>query len=108
MMCYNIRPLLCKKYKKGLIAGRVQSVAVKMIIDRENEIKKFKPEEYWSINGHFKSEGEAFEGYFHRLKGKKHDLPNQDSVDKVLALIPDRTFSGKKVKQRERKRKKNL
>src|SRR5690625_1088100 len=75
-----------------------------MIIDRENEIKKFKPEEYWSINGHFKSEGEAFEGYFHRLKGKKHDLPNQDSVDNVLELIPDKTFSVKKVTKRERKR----
>ncbi len=50
---YNISPLLWKKVKKGLSAGRVQSVAVRIIIDRENEIKQFTPEEYWSINGDF-------------------------------------------------------
>ena len=50
---YNISPLLWKKVKKGLSAGRVQSVAVRLIIDREKEIKAFIPEEYWTIKGEF-------------------------------------------------------
>lgn len=50
---YSISPILWRKVKKGLSAGRVQSVALKMIIDRENEIREFKPEEYWSIDGNF-------------------------------------------------------
>src|SRR5699024_7794178 len=61
---YNITPVLWKKVKKGLSAGRVQSVAMKLIIDRENEIRNFVPEEYWSIEGTFKTGRSKFTGKF--------------------------------------------
>src|SRR3954454_13708440 len=68
---YNISPLLWKKVKKGLSAGRVQSVAVRLIIDREKEIKDFNPEEYWTIEGEFLKGKDQFGGAFHSLVG--HD-----------------------------------
>ncbi|WP_112180833.1 MULTISPECIES: type I DNA topoisomerase [Paraliobacillus] len=101
---YNISPLLWKKVKKGLSAGRVQSVAVKMIIDREREIEKFEPEEYWSIDGLFDKDSEIFDGAFYGINGKKTALPNKDEVDKILAELKDKSFLVDKVKKRERKR----
>ena len=63
-----------KKLKKGLSAGRVQSVALKLIIDRENEIKAFKPEEYWTIDGFFKKGTKKFQASFYGIDGKKLKL----------------------------------
>src|SRR5690625_3328201 len=71
---YNISPLLWKKVRRGLSAGRVQSVAVKMIIDRDNEIKYFKPEEYCSIETKFQKEKDIFEGFFYGIEGKRQSL----------------------------------
>lgn len=101
---YNISPLLWKKIKKGLSAGRVQSVALKMIIDRENEIKKFKPEEYWSIDAEFEKDTDSFEGAFYGIDGKKKKLNNQEDVDKVLKALHEKKFTIDKVNKRERKR----
>ena len=77
---YNISPLLWKKVKKGLSAGRVQSVAVRLIIDREKEIKAFIPEEYWTINGEFLKGKESFEGSFFQLDGEKSGVNNQSKM----------------------------
>ncbi|MDX8046926.1 type I DNA topoisomerase [Gracilibacillus sp. S3-1-1] len=101
---YNISPLLWKKVKKGLSAGRVQSVAVKMIIDREKEIKNFKPEEYWSIESIFKKGRQSFEGSFYGVDGKKKALQSKEDVEKILATIKGNEFNVDKVNKRERKR----
>lgn len=101
---YNISPLLWKKVKKGLSAGRVQSVALKMIIDRENEIKNFKPEEYWSIDAEFEKDKTPFEGSFYGLDGKKKKLANKEDVQAILDKMVDKKFSIEKVNKRERRR----
>ncbi|WLV25750.1 type I DNA topoisomerase [Aciduricibacillus chroicocephali] len=105
---YNISPLLWKKVKKGLSAGRVQSVAVKMIIDREREIENFEPEEYWSIEALFEKDGENFEGSFYGINGKKHDLKTEDDVKEIMNAMSGSKFDISKVNKRERKRNPSL
>lgn len=101
---YNISPLLWKKVKKGLSAGRVQSVAVKLIIDRENEIKNFVPEEYWTIEASFLKDKDSFIGKFYGINGEKHELKNKEEVDSILKKLTDEKFKVVKVNKRERKR----
>lgn len=101
---YSISPLLWKKVKKGLSAGRVQSVALKLIIDRENEIKAFKPEEYWTIDGFFQKGNKKFQASFYGVDGKKLKLETNEDVQKVLALITSDTFEVAKVEKKECRR----
>ncbi|MFA7744855.1 type I DNA topoisomerase [Salinicoccus roseus] len=101
---YNISPVLWKKVKKGLSAGRVQSVALKMIIDRENEIREFKPEEYWTITGLFKYGKSSFEGKFNRLAKEKIKLKTKEDVDHVLSQLEGDQFNVDSVEKKEKKR----
>lgn len=102
---YSISPLLWKKVKKGLSAGRVQSIALALIIQRENEIKAFNPEEYWTIDGDFKKGRSQFGANFYGLKGKKHALKDSDAVQAILSqLDPSQPFNVTNVVRKERKR----
>jgi DNA topoisomerase-1 len=101
---YKISPLLWKKVKKGLSAGRVQSVAVKLIIDRENEIKAFVPEEYWTITVKLAVQSNEFEAKFYGLDGQKRELHNEEEVLRILQAVDKAAYTVEDVKERERQR----
>ena len=101
---YSISPILWRKVKKGLSAGRVQSIALKMVIDREKEIRQFIPEEYWSIDGNFQKERKKFKANFWGVDGKKKKLPNAESIKEVTSRLDGKDYAVTKVEKKERKR----
>ncbi|QEQ18588.1 type I DNA topoisomerase [Bacillus sp. BS98] len=101
---YNISPLLWKKVKKGLSAGRVQSVAVRLIIEREREIQNFEPEEFWTIKTEFVKGKDTFEASFYGVDGEKVQLTNETQVNEIIEQMKDNAFSVENVTRKERKR----
>lgn len=103
---YKISPVLWKKVKPGLSAGRVQSVAVKLIVDRENEIENFIPEEYWNIYATLLDEKskKTFEAKYYGKNGKKIELHKKEEVDEILKEIENGKYIVTDVKNGEKKR----
>lgn len=104
---YKLSPLLWHKLKKPkLSAGRVQSVATRMVVDRENEIRQFKPEEYWLLDAHLKhaGSGAGFTARYHGSGGKKRELRSRGEVDAVLADVEGKSFTVSSVKRSDKQR----
>ena len=102
---YKLSPLLWKKIKRGLSAGRVQSVATRMVVDREKEINDFVREEYWLLDAVLGCEtGASFTARFFGKDDKKLELHSEDEVKKVIAETQDHNFSIKSVKRGEKHR----
>ena len=103
---YKLSPLLWKKIRRGLSAGRVQSVATRMVVDRENEIRSFIPEEYWHLSVDLSMIDKAgkFTAMFHGDEKKKIELKSEAEVKTVVDAVSDSPFSVHSVKRAERKR----
>ena len=102
---YQLSPLLWKKVRRGLSAGRVQSVATRMVVDRENEIRAFEPREYWSLDVHLNRMGKpgSFVAHYYGSP-KKQELENEAQVRGILEDITGKPFAVTNVKKAEKKR----
>lgn len=101
---YKLSPLLWAKVKPGLSAGRVQSVAVKLIVDREREIEAFVEEEYWSVLADLQANEELFEAKLFHKNGKKLELPNEEAAKEVESDVQGKAWKVADVQKRERRR----
>ena len=107
MVGYRISPLLWAKVKRGLSAGRVQSVALRLIADREEEINAFVPEEYWSLDAEFAVKGEkkSLTAKFYGTPSEKLEIHSREEMDQVLSAVKDASFAVTEVKKGERTKK---
>lgn len=101
---YRLSPLLWKKVKKGLSAGRVQSVAVRLIVDREREIRAFIPEEYWTVDALFALGKGKLSARFYGYNDKKESLKNREQVDELLKHVGGHEFKVVRTKTAERRK----
>ena len=106
MIGYRISPLLWDKVKRGLSAGRVQSVVIRIICDREEEINAFVPQEYWSLDADFSVKGmkKPFRAKFYGTSEGKAAISSEEEVNKILAAIKKAKFKVSEIKMGERKR----
>ena len=107
IMGYKLSPILCKKIKPKLSAGRVQSVCLKLVVDREKEIENFKPEEYWNVNVDLKKKNQSttFKSALVEYKDKKIKLTNKQEVDSVLEDLKDAEYYVNSIKKTKSKSK---
>ncbi|MBQ9330816.1 MAG: type I DNA topoisomerase [Oscillibacter sp.] len=102
---YKLSPLLWKKVRKGLSAGRVQSVATRMVDDRDRQIEAFQPEEYWTLDAKLGEKAAAFTARYHGKNGKKTELKSAAEVDAVVAETEGETFFVRSLKRTDKIRK---
>jgi len=101
---YLLSPLLWKKFTRGLSAGRVQSVALRLIIEREREILNFKPQEYWEIEAQLRKDSSIFSAKLDKKDSKKIEIKNQQEADNILTELKGQQFKVWEVKKTEKKR----
>ncbi|MYA48067.1 MAG: type I DNA topoisomerase, partial [Candidatus Dadabacteria bacterium] len=106
---YKVSPVLWKKVRKGLSAGRVQSVALRFVVEREREIENFKPREYWTLDALVKKnavpDSEAFTASLHVFRGKKAKIENAQQSEEIVSAISGKDFVVGSIEKKERKRK---
>ncbi len=102
---YKASPLLWKMIKTGLSAGRVQTVALRLICEREDEIRKFVPQEYWTIAADLEKDGQAFQARLHKLDGHKPEIKNEQAAQEIVAEAAKLPFVVTAVERGERRRK---
>jgi DNA topoisomerase-1 len=101
---YKASPLLWKSIKTGLSAGRVQTVALRLIVEREEEIRAFKPVEYWTIEAELEAKRKRFEAKLHKIKGHKPELPNEAAARRVVDAVSGKPFVVSAVTRRQRRK----
>ena len=102
---YKASPVLWKTVKKGISAGRVQTVALRLLVEREREIRAFKAVEYWTVEALLEEKGQQFTAKLHLLDGKKPVISNEKEANAILAALKSRkTFQVTEIKRRERRK----
>src|SRR6267142_2658330 len=102
---YKVSPLLWDKVRRGLSAGRVQTVAVRLVVEREREIDAFVPQEYWTIHAMLDAgEPPTFEAKLTKYKGEDIEVANQETADKIVAAVSKAKWEVTSVAQKEKKR----